>query len=308
MTRNTLVIVFGAGGRLGTRLLLLLAKEPVTVLAVARKDKPNVRPPGMHWMQIDVTNPAEWPRSLGALTGIAGVHRHTVLVDLLLKRATVTTMRTSIAAVTSYILQLHERLAAVGQSSSLVSASTTATLAPWLYQTPYGLAKRQQLARYATSGISGTAFLLPSLAETGNDRPENLGLSWSYSEAARKLAAAITGPTTSVHGRNPFRLVVPDPPTRQSAVDSYTQRAKSAARRLLPAHMSLLFGRWDSPQQHREASHHRLAVTPPSLREYVDHHRVPPFLLRRLKRSLGGLIEVTNPAPSTARAANERLS
>lgn len=298
MTADILVIVFGAGGRLGTRLLPLLAAEPVTVLAVARKNKPSIRPRGVHWVEVDVTNPDEWPRSLGALTGITGVNRHVVVVDLLLKRTTVTAMRTSIVAITSYILRLRDRLAYADQSSSLVAASTTATLAPWLYQTPYGLAKRRQLTRYTTFGISGTAFLLPSLTETEADTATRLGLSWTYNEAARRLATDIMRQSSSAHGRNrAFRLVVPGPPALHTAVNRHAQPAnfRLAARRLLRAHLSLVVGQMDSPYQHREASHYRLALTPTCVRQHLDHHHAPPVLVRRLKRSLAVPVEIVAP-------------
>lgn len=242
-------------------------------------------------MQVDVTNPDEWTRSYRALAGIAGIHRHVVLVDLLLNRTTVTTMRTSLTAASSYVLGLDEWLATSGQSTSLVAASTTATMAPWLYQTPYGLAKRRQLTHYAASGIRGTAFLLPSLNETAN-ASEKAGPRWSYSETARKLAAAITWQTTTYARVNePFRLVVPDQPTRQVAINTRESLFRTA-KGLLATHLYLMLGHWDSPHQHRKASHHRLAVTPPSLREHVDHHTAPPRLLRRLKRSLGGSVEI----------------
>ena len=294
MSTDTLVIVFGAGGRLGARLLPILANEPAMVVAVTRNNTPGVQPRGIRRMRLDVTNPDECAHSLDVLTGIARAYRYTVLVDLILNRATVTTMRTSITAAASYVLRLHERLRTTDQFPSLVSASTTATLAPWLYQTPYGLAKRHQLVRYVNSGISGTAFLFPSLAETPDDKSETVGLRWIYTGAACKLAAAITRPPrSSGSGRvRPFRLVVPETPIRRPTGDNYTPRARISARQLLATHAPLLLGRWDSPQQHREASRHRLAMTPESLREYVDHHTVPPFLLRRLVRALNDSVEI----------------
>lgn len=176
MTRDALVIVFGAGGRLGTRLLPFLTVEPITVLGIVRQDKSARWPRRMHWMNIDITNSQKWPRSLSALASIADLHERVVCVDLLLHRATVAAMRNSIAAVTAYILLLRDRLADADRPCSLVTANTTAALAPWLYQTPHGLVKHRQLARYAASGITGTAFLLPALVDTAarND------LTWTW--------------------------------------------------------------------------------------------------------------------------------
>lgn len=296
MTGDTLVIVFGAGGRLGTRLLPILAAEPVTVLGIARQDKPARWPRGMHWMQVDVTNPEEWPRSLGALADIAGVRQRVVCVDLLLKRATVAAMRNSTAAATAYILHLRDQLADTDQPCSLVAANTTAALAPWLYQTPYGLAKRRQLARYAASGITGTAFLLPSLVDTHADATTRDRLTWTYQEAAQHVATAVTPPHAAAAYRRGFRVVVPDTP-RRCVVRENRQPALvlGTVKRLVSAHVDLVLSRRDSPQAHREASHHRLALTPTWLRDHLDHHHAPPLLVRQLSRLLNVPAETVCP-------------
>lgn len=242
-------------------------------------------------MQVDVTDCAGWPRSLCALVDIGGVSQRVVLVDLLLNRATVTAMRSSIAAVTAYIRRLRDRLVASDQTCSLVAASTTAVLAPWLYQTPYGLAKRRQLARYANSGITGTAFLLPSLIDTRADADPGDGPVLTYREAAERLASAALSLPTAMHGRA-FRLVIPGTPTRWGASENHPPcRVRHVATRLVSAQAGALLHRRDSPQAHREASHYRLALTPSWLRRHIDHHYTPPILVRRLSRSLNAPLE-----------------
>ncbi|MGH3800522.1 MAG: hypothetical protein ACRDTD_10390 [Pseudonocardiaceae bacterium] len=292
MTRDVLVIVFGAGGRLGTRLLPLLAAEPVTVLGIARQGKHPRWPRRMHWPQVDVTNPEEWPHSLNALAHIAGVHERVVCVDLLLNRATVTAMRNSIAAVTTYILCLRDRLAEADRACSLVAASTTAVLAPWLYQTPYGLAKRRQLARYAASGITGIALLQPSPVDPHANAAARNELTFTYHEAAQHVATAVTAHAAAVHRRD-FRIAVPGTPKRGVLRENrQAAHVLRAMKRLAPAHVDLILNRRDSPQAHREASHHRLALTPTLLRNHVDHHHAPQFLVNQLSRSLNTPAEI----------------
>lgn len=293
MTTETLVIVFGAGGRLGARLLPRLTIKPISVLGIARQNKPVTWPSGMHWMQVDVTNPDEWPRSLGALVGIAGVHQRVIVVDLLLRRATVAAMRDSIAAITGYVLRLRDRLAAADLSCSLIAASTTAVLAPWLYQTPYGLAKRRQLARYAASGVPGAAFLLPSLAETPKEASAKPGVVWTYDQAAEQLALTIGSQATSPD-RRLFRLMIPPVPARlPGRSDKHGDLARVLAKSI-HTHTRLIVDQRDSPYAHREASHHRIALTPRRLRRQIDHHDIPPHLVRRFARRLGTLTETAS--------------
>lgn len=285
MTRDALVIMFGAGGRLGTQLLPLLT-ESVTVLGIARQNKPTYWPRRMRWMQLDITDPEEWPDSLCFLTDIASSHQCVVCVDLLLHRATVAAMRNSITAVTTYILYLRDKIAVNNRPCSLVAANTTAALAPWLYQTPYGLAKRHQLARYVASGITGTALLLPSLIDTHNNETMRNKLTWTYREAAEHVAVTVTRHAVGLHRRD-LRVVVPSISRRLIVKECLEPtNLRWAMKRLVPAHVDLVLNRRDSPQAHREASHNRLALTPRWLRDHLDHHRVPQLLVRRLCRSL----------------------
>lgn len=123
-------------------------------------------------------------------------------------------MHNSIAAATAYNLHLRDRLADTERPCSLVAANTTAALAPWLYQTHYGLAKRRQLASYVDSGITGIAFLLPSLVDTHAYATTRDRLTWIYQEAAQHVATAVTPPHAASAYRRGFRVIVPDTPRR----------------------------------------------------------------------------------------------
>lgn len=282
VSEDSLFIVFGAGGRVGQQLLPLLVNSGVAVLAVARENKPASHSLDVSWIQVDVADPSKGPTNLRALARLAGAHERTVLIDLLLKRTTVPAMRTSIAAATAYIVQLRDRLAAQGQRSSLTAGSTTAVLAPWAYQTPYGLAKRRQLQAYVAAGMNGTVLLLPSLTCDEGERARQPGFMWTYGGAAARIADAAHRMPTAL------TLAVPaiDPLCTRFPGGSTTEGMHSL-RTLVPLHIDCWIRHRDSPQAHRDASHARLAVTPAWLRREVDHHALPPALLRRLNRSLG---------------------
>jgi hypothetical protein len=291
--QEPLVIVFGAAGRLGRALLPVLADGPWMVLAVARQEKPPNPPSNVHWIQIDVTKIDLWERSLRVLCGMAEMHDRVIVVDLLLDRATVRAMRWSLAAGTAYITRLRSRLTDVNRLCSLVLASTTAVLAPWFYQTPYGLAKQQQLAGYASTGLVGRALLLPSLVEGESDAVVVTRLVWTFTEAAACVLRAVFATRTAAPSG--LRLVTP-------GVDrSSCQPAGAPSVRLhtlaevLELHLECWTIRRDSPQAHRLASHGRLELTPKGLRRRVDHHIVPVGLVGRLARRLDAEVEGYQP-------------
>jgi putative NADH-flavin reductase len=156
------VIVLGAAGRLGRELLPLLADGSHTTVGVVRDRKPDLTRPDLHWMQVNVTERELWQRSLLALSGIASMYDRTVVVDLVLDRTTVSSMRRSITDATDYVHELIGVIEERGSTPLLVAASTTAILAPQLYQTPYGLAKRNQVEVYAALPAA-QIMLLPVL-------------------------------------------------------------------------------------------------------------------------------------------------
>ncbi len=284
---DTLIIVFGAGGRLGRTLLAMLASGPWVVVAVARSERPAVSTTDVHWVQIDVTETDVWERSLQMLCGAAARYDNVFIVDLLLDKTTVTAMRRSLVAGTSYIARLHSRLADAGCLDSLVLASTSAVLAPRLYQTPYGLAKRRQLAQYVSSGLPGRALLLPSLVDAELDRPTTSDrLVWTYTEAATRIAQAVT----SARASKPtgLRLIAPrvDRSPRLTARVSRPQDLRILAQ-VLRLHVVSWTTQRDSPQAHHLASRGLLDLTPRWLRHRVDHHILPAGLLYQLARKLG---------------------
>lgn len=126
-------------------MLPMLTAADVNLVAVGRGDQP-MTAPGVHWMQVDVRDEHHRTRASPVLHGLASAHHHVVLLDLVLDRRSVATMQCSIGASSSYLLGLGHDMAAVGHHICYVLASTTATLAPWILQTSYGLAKRRQLS------------------------------------------------------------------------------------------------------------------------------------------------------------------
>jgi NAD(P)-dependent dehydrogenase (short-subunit alcohol dehydrogenase family) len=288
---DTLVIVFGAGGRLGRALLPILAAGPWVVVAVARKEKPLDLPLAVHWIQVDVTEVDLWERSLRAFCGMAEIHDRVIIVDLLLDKASVTTMCRSLAAGTAYIVRLRSRLAAVSRPSSLVLASTTAVLAPWLYQTPYGLAKRRQLRRYASAGMAGQALLLPQLVN-GESGPQTTPdrFVWTYAYAAALVLRAVAAERRAEPAR--LRLIIPrvDRPLCRGAV-AHRSLWLRAALQVLELHIAIWTSQRDSPLAHRLASRGRLELTPAWLRRRIDHHLVPAHLVRLLGQQLRAEVE-----------------
>jgi hypothetical protein len=272
--KDTLVIVFGAGGRVGQALLPILAPGPWDVVGVARKEKPAVRPPNVHWIQVDVTDTQHWERSLRVFCGMADIYRQVIVVDLLLDRSTVSAMRRSLAAATAYVTRLRSRLEAVERPCSLVLASTTAVLAPWPYQTPYGRAKRSQLIAYRAAGYVGGAVLFPSLVD-------NHGYAKAAQLIERTVGLTRRGTPTrlelvATHDKNRI-----DPVANCHASTPLRRVANVAA-----VHLQSWLTQRDSPHAHRLASHARLALTPQRLRYRVDHHVMPANLLHKLARRL----------------------
>ena len=279
-TPDVAVIVLGATGRVGRALLPLLANGAYTVVGVVRDQRPALMLPDLHWMQIDVTERDVWERSLLALSGIASIYQRTIVVDLVLDRRTVSTMRRSITDTTAYARRLNDAIVQRGSTPVHVAASTTAVLAPRLYQTPYGLAKRRQARIYAT--LPGSqVILLPSLStESGSN-----GAAWSYQRAALAVAAIVRRLAAAV---DPVaRLWLPLSPAVPSIDNALTWRLVEAA----GAHLRCFVTRRDDPWAHRRAARSRLDLTSRRLRTRVDHHLVPRHLAARFALRADLLVE-----------------
>lgn len=292
--QDTLVIVFGASGRLGRALLPILTDGPWVVVAVAHQQKPPNPPSNIHWIQMDVTELDSWEPSLCVLYGMAEIHDRVIIVDLLLDRTTVRAMRWSLAAGTAYITRLRSRLTDVNQPCSLVLASTTAVLAPWFYQTPYGLAKQRQLKRYASSGLVGQALLLPRLVDGQCDCVvTSARLVWTFNEAASLVLRAVF----ATRATEPSALCVVTPGIHRSCSQSVgTSLVRMGTiTQVLELHLKCWTIRRDSPQAHRLASRGRLQLTPKWLRRRVDHHIVPASLVGRLARRLDADVHEQQP-------------
>ncbi|MGK5496741.1 hypothetical protein [Streptomyces sp. URMC 125] len=203
------------------------------------------------------------------------------MVDLLLDRSTVTAIRRTIGAAASFTCLLGERLSGSGRRLSLVAASSTAVLAPWFLQTPYGTAKRRQLRRYASSGLPGAVLLLPRLAASANDTRET-GLTWTFDQAAHQVAEAVR----RRHGTD-RTLTVYVPEAATASARQPTRETLGDIREALRWGTRRILTQPESPHVHRQASHALLALVPPVLRGRVDHHGAPTNLVRSLARSSG---------------------
>ncbi|MFP8884627.1 NAD-dependent epimerase/dehydratase family protein [Streptomyces mangrovi] len=275
-----LLVVLGAGGRLGQVLLPRLTGTSDLTVGIGRT-RPVHTPPGAHWHVLDVTDRQEADLAARSLVDVSRACEEVVVVDLLLDRSTVTAMRRTIRAAAGFTCLLGERLSGSGRRLSLVAASSTAVLAPRFLQTPYGTAKRRQLRRYASSGLPGAVLLLPRLTATANGTRET-GLTWTFDQAADQLAEAVrrrhgTDRTFTVHVPEEATALVRQP-TRK-ALGDIGEALRWGTRRLITQR--------ESPYVHRQASHALLALAPTVLRRRIDHHGAPTNLVRGLARSSG---------------------
>jgi len=266
------VVVLGASGRLGRRLLPAFASAGFDAIAVARA-APGGPPGSSRSITADLTDPDERARLATTVATWTEGRDRVYIADVVLDRRGVEAMRRSVVAVTDTVLRLHDRLARRTASVGLVAASTTAVLAPDLYQTPYGLAKRGQVLAYARSGLGGGALLLPALNETGNAAHGGAGPwhVWSFECAADRLVPAALD--------SAFTIRVPDL-TQQVRLGLPSRRTHGVGE-VLRAHVRSLLTDRNSMHAHREAARGRLGVSPDRIRRRVDHHLAPAHLIRR---------------------------
>jgi hypothetical protein len=285
--RPVAVLVLGASGRVGRELLPLVAECATTVAAVGGLG-PSRTWGGLRWIQFDVTERSGWRRSLQTLSEISGDHWRTVVVDLVLNRATVSGMRQSIADVTDYARTLLGIVSREDSTACLVIASTTAVLAPWIYQTPYGLAKRRQAEEHAT--LRGSQIiLLPSLAAA----PASSSSGWSYRTAALRIASVVHDaakspslPAAALWVPDALPVLLEDTPLRGRVLEAAA------------AHLRCLATRPDDPSEHRRAARSRLNLTPLALRGRVDHHLAPEHLVAAFARRIGVHVEYFTAFPN----------
>lgn len=263
------VVILGASGRLGHRLLPLFAAAGFATIGVTRAAAVT-KPPGVRWITADLTSPEDRRRVAVRVGTQIEANARIRIVDAVLDRRGVDAMRQSIQGATDTVLLLDRLLAPTAAEVSVLAASTTAVLAPGLYQTPYGLAKKRQVVTYARAGMTGAALLLPVLGEDMNSQASRVS---SFDEAARRLAA-----TATVCG-NGFTIRVPDLASAMASGQWPAQRP--LARTVLLAHVRSLLANRDSMWAHRDAARGRLRLSPQRLRQRIDHHQAPAELLRR---------------------------
>lgn len=278
MTTDPVYVVLGGTGRLGRHLLPKLRAQGHQVIGVSRR--PDGAPPQSGWVHADLTAVSQWPQAERTLLGLLAGREEAVLVDLLLDRTSVTSMRRSISAATTFAVRTSEALTAEGISVRVLAASTTAALAPFGLQTPYGKAKRQQALHYKRLDRIDLVLLPQLLDRTvgglrDRDRTD-IGAACTYEAAATALL------TIGYHPARRSLWVV-----RGGAPRPYSQRGFTGLPRALGALVvSRTIGR-NSPAAHRRASHELLALLPPHVRARVDHHGAPELLLRAFERRLG---------------------
>ena len=266
-------MILGASGRLGRRLLPAFAAAGFDTIGVARASRIAHPPIAGQWITADLRVPVDRVRTAGTI-GAHGVgHRQLCIVDVVLDRCGVEAMKDSVHGATDMVLRLRDQLSGNATRTILIAASTTAVLAPRVFQTPYGLAKRRQVITYTRAGVAGVAWLLPLLGEPGI--PQTVGSqypAWSFDEAATRLAAI---PAAAWSG-DAFAVRIPAVP-----VPITSERAGAVRPAALAAHVNSLWADRDSMQAHRDAARARLPLSPRSFRSQVDHHLAPARLVDR---------------------------
>lgn len=263
---SSCILAFGASGRLGQALIRALAAADATLVAIVRT---SLTPPCaavFRWIETDVCDEDRWKTTQGTLCRLVSGHDNIIIVDLILDRRSVSAMRTSIGASVRRLRRLGELLSGDRHNVRYVLAGTTAATAPWPFQTPYGAAKRRQVASYLREQQDPVdVVLLPKLTDAARTAPP----AWSYEDAAEVL-------TRSIHEcPSEHRLLTPAPQGTQH------RAAAPGWRRGTVAQISSVLWHRDSPTAHRTASHARLALVPARWRPLIDHHVAPEKLMRR---------------------------
>lgn len=260
---RTTAIVLGAAGRLGAVLLPVLTTTFDTVIGVARRRSlPSQH--GVVWAHADIQDATIRNLCRRELVEQITSAEQVVVFDLVLDRSSVPHMLSSVAAATTFAHDLVADLRWCGTRVRIVAASTTAILAPRLFQTPYGQAKRDQAEQYARKRGS-QIVLLPALAQVAGDTE------WTFGHAARVLA----GVAIAVMDRPDVPAIVWTP-----ADLAEPSREGTALRAAVAAQVRCWTTHRDDPHVHRSVARGRLALLPPAVRRRVDHHVAPPALVR----------------------------
>ncbi len=280
MTHEPACIVLGATGRLGRSLLPRLQARGCHVIGVSRARPSETAERGSGWVCADLTESSRWPQVHGLLRQLLGHQEEVVIIDLVLDRVSVTSMRQSITAATRFVVRTRQLLTDEGLAVRVLAASTTAVLAPRGLRTPYSAAKRRQAFAYARLDAIDLV-LLPQLGDvepitnSPGDAGSSVSGSCSYEAAAGALHEISLEPAQRslwILGADvPHQSASPAPADIPGAIRSAVA-ARTAGR--------------DSPAAHRQASHQRLALLPASVRVRVDHHGAPAQLLRPFERRL----------------------
>lgn len=298
---KAVAVILGASGRLGRQLTRTFATAGFDTVGVARPSGGFGQPDSTRRISADLAIAEDRARVPTTVATWAAGRRRIYIVDAVLDRTGVDAMRQSLQGVTDTVLSLRDGLVESIPETILIAASTTAVLAPGLYQTPYGLAKRRQVVTYARAGMAGTALLLPTLshqADAAANEPR-----WrvkAFDQAANRLAAAATP-------RPGFAIRIPDLDLDLVELSGVGALPTPAANAFLRAHVHSLVTDRNSMQAHRNAAGARLGLTPSRIRRRVDHHLAPVELIRRFADRYHVTVLDDRPAArplSTARESN----
>lgn len=272
------VVILGASGRLGRRLVPSFAAAGFDTIGVARTPAHVGQPGPGRWIIGDLTTPEGRSRVAAAIAACIAEDGQLCVVDVVLDRRSVKAMQYSLQGVTDAVLELRERLRSRTHGMMLIAGSTTAVLAPSIYQTPYGLAKRRQVITYAHSGMAGAALLLPVLSEpSGTDTASPRPQVWSFDQAALLLVAAASAAASA--SERGFAIHVPDFAPAPAAGDRAAPTVSAGT--IVLAHLQSLVTDRGSMQAHRDAARGRLRLSPKRFRRRIDHHMAPAELVSR---------------------------
>jgi NAD(P)-dependent dehydrogenase (short-subunit alcohol dehydrogenase family) len=286
VTGRRLAVVLGASGALGSGVAFALADRGWPLLLVAR-DIARARS-ATHAVQADAVAYdvlQRHPDDLVAAVIRTGADR-LLVVDAIVDKRSARAMRKSLNGATSTTTRLCRRLATGGADLLLIGCGSTASVARFPYRTTYGRVKHRQAVTYLGLGLSAAVVYLPTLVGAGIGRPALVDrLLWPLADfAVHACSVEQAAASIAAFAENPGAAAQLDLPTEQRGLLALRQVTPSRTPRWLAtvaAPLVAMLGHSilrNDPAWQRRASYSLLHLTPPRLRQTVDHHRLPPFV------------------------------